>query len=82
MKIDGVILGVLTPQDGHTHLEWVCPDCRSRGYTSGDQSPVRITCSATGRHFLVLGVYEQGLGTDELGFGGDATGSSHTLARR
>jgi hypothetical protein len=56
MGLDGVIFGDLTPHEGHTHLEWVCPDCGSRAYTDGEHGPHRITCDTTGRQFLVVGI--------------------------
>jgi hypothetical protein len=54
MKTDGIVFGNLIPFDDHTHLEWTCPDCGSRGLTG--HSPYRITCDKTGREFLVVGV--------------------------
>jgi len=59
MDIDGVVMGLITSQGDHTHLQWVCPDCRSPGFASSEQSPLRIKCATAARRFLVVGVPTQ-----------------------
>lgn len=56
MKTDGVVFGTLTPYRDHTHLNWVCPDCGTSGYFSGENGFHRLVCSETGRVFLVVGI--------------------------
>lgn len=56
MRTDGVILGNLKRCGDHVHLEWVCPDCGSSGFTGGEDNPYRICCAITGREFLVVGI--------------------------
>jgi hypothetical protein len=56
MDVDSVVWGMIVPHGDHTHLEWVCPDCGSRAFASGECGHHRIVCTKTGRTFLVVGV--------------------------
>ena len=57
MRTDGVVLGTLTDHGDHMHLEWVCPDCGSKGDKGAEIGPHRIVCDRTGREFLVVAFF-------------------------
>ena len=56
MRTDGVVFGSVTRCGDHLHLEWVCPDCGSVGYTLYENGPLRIVCDETGQEFVVMGI--------------------------
>jgi hypothetical protein len=57
MGPEGILFAAITLYGDHQHLEWVCPDCRSRGSVGGNQPRFhRFKCMGTGREFLPIGL--------------------------
>jgi hypothetical protein len=55
MTTDGVIFGTVTSCGDHSHLEWICCDCRAFCFI-GCQRQHRYVCVRSRREYLVIGL--------------------------